>query len=336
MNEHRKKLLEEQRKIFEEKADTISKRMRYENPASTTYLDLENEHTNLCDKLNKIETELSEFKGSSLTNNQRGNIFKKKLPNIDFSKSEKTINKILNIGNRDGVSAFFIIENIGSNRGDLLIRRTHNSLTKELDDKSDQTYHYHHIKHFQINLLDNYITNEETLLDVIAQFIPNTKKDENLDNYASNIIDTLEGSLQTGSIIFFELDCWDALGENQDSLLSWFVKNFWTPLTRKHNQISQKYANVKILIFMTTGSSFSQKMKTLPYFCTPYQFCPQKIVELSLEEKWEKSDISDWIEDTYQYSRQEGRKESTKIFDLSQGDPIKTCLFLERRFSKMA
>nr|WP_234419856.1 hypothetical protein [Nodularia spumigena] len=248
------------------------------------------------------------------------------------------------MGNRDGVSAFFIIENIGSNRGDLLIRRTHNSLTKELDDKSDKTYHYHHhhIKHFQINLLDNYITNEETLLDAIAQFIPNTKKDENLDNYASNIIDTLEGSLQTGSIIFFELDCWDALGENQDSLLSWFVEKFWTPLTKKHNEISQKYPNVKILIFMTTGSSLSQEMKCKPYFCTPSQFCHQKIVKLPLPKKWEQKDITHWIEDTYQYSPLDvingstSITESTKIFTLSQGDPMKTCHFLERRFSKMA
>ena len=249
---------------------------------------------------------------------------KKKLPNIDFSQPEKTIKKIL--GNRDGVSAFFIIENIGSNKGDLLIRRTHDTLTKESD----------HIKRLQINLLDNHITNEETLLDAIAQFIPNTKKDENPDNYASNIIDTLEGSLQTGSIIFFELDCWDALGENQDFLLSWFVETFWTPLTKKHNQISQKYANVKILIFMTTGSSFSQKMKRLPYFCTPSQFCHQKIVKLSLRKKWEQKDITHWIEDTYKYSRQEGINESTTIFNLSQGDPIKTCLFLERRFNKIA
>ncbi|GAX34583.1 hypothetical protein [Nodularia sp. NIES-3585] len=324
MNEYRKKHLEEQRKIFEEKADIISKRMRFENPASTTYLDLENEHKNLCDELEKIESQLSEFLGASLTNNHKGNIFDKTLPNIDFSQSEKTIKKIL--GNRDGVSAFFIIENIGSNRGDLLIRRTHDFLTKESD----------HIKHFQINLLDNNITNKETLLDAIVQFIPNTKKHENPDNYASNIIDTLEVSLQTGSIIFFELDCWDALGENQDSLLSWFVETFWTPLTKKHNQISQRYANVKILIFMTTGSSFSQKMKRLPYFCNQSQFCNQKILKLSLPKKWKHQDITHWIEETYKYSRQEGINESTTIFNLSQGDPIKTCLFLERRFNKIA
>ncbi|MDB9322902.1 hypothetical protein [Nodularia spumigena] len=314
---NRRESLETQKKDLEEKISEVTTQMSVLDPASTEYKNLKRRNNLYFSELDEIESQLSEFSESSLTSNKRGNVFDKKLRSIDFEKPKKTINEILNKFGRDGVSAFFLIENIGSNRGDLLIQEIHHSLS----DTDNTTLHYY------ISLLDNHIKNKEALLDEIAKF-SKAEKDINLDNYSRNIIDSIEGHSQPGSSIIFELGYWDALGECQDSLLSWFIESFWIPLTEKHYLISQKYANVKILIFLTTGSYLSKTMKNL--------LCNQKIVKLSLPKKWKCQHITHWIEDTYKYSRQHSIEASKIIFDLSKGDPDKTCHFLERRFNKIA
>jgi hypothetical protein len=330
MNEHRKKLLEEEKKRFEKDIDRISINMGFHDPASSEYLNLDRKHKFLCRELDKIESELSSDKESSLTNHQRGNLFDKKLPKIDFGKPKRTIEQILEKFGRNGVSAFFLIENTTSTRGDLLVHEIRDSLTKENDD----------LKHCQINLLSNPIIDEQSLLCAIADFFPKSDSDtqpsDNSQQYARHIIDKIIGRLQVGSIVFFELNYWDALQENQGDLLSWFIKYFWIPLTEKHLQISKNYSNIRIILFMTTGSSLSNQCLSLPYFCNQSQFSNQKVLKLSLQKKWKQEEISLWIEDVYKYSRQDSLRESNLIFNLSQGDPVKTCLVLQQKFNSIS
>ncbi|WP_424101603.1 hypothetical protein [Moorena producens] len=109
MSKHRKKHLEKQKKKHEEELEHISINMGFHSPASTEYLELERKHKFICSQLDAIEFELSSCQQSSLTNNQRGNRFDKKLPKIDFSKPRNLINKIIDkfASTRKGGSAFF-------------------------------------------------------------------------------------------------------------------------------------------------------------------------------------------------------------------------------------
>ena len=208
-----------------------------------------------------------------------------------------------------------------------MVQEIRDCLAKESDDW----------RHYPINLITNQITDEQSLLNAIASFIPksdsktpafNTPQQE-----AKNIIGKITDGLQVGSLVFWELNDWDALGDNQDSLLSWFIEYFWIPVTEKQSQLSQKYANIKIILFMTTCSPLSQKCRDLPHFCTLSKFNTQKIFKLSLQKRWKREDICHWIEDTYKYSRPKSLRESTTIFNLSKGDPVKTCLILQKTFN---
>ncbi|NEP03306.1 MAG: hypothetical protein F6K58_32645 [Symploca sp. SIO2E9] len=336
MSQYRKKHLEEQKKNHEQELDNISINMGFYNPASTEYIELDRKHKLICSKLEEIENELSSYEQSSLTNNQRVISFDRKLPKIDFGRPKQKIDKIITQFGRQGGSAFLLIENTTVTRGDLLVHEIRDYLTKESDDW----------RHYPINLITNQIVDEQSLLTAIAQgaapkaianFIPKSDSDSQTSNNpqqdARNIIDTITESLQVGSIVFFELNDWDALGENQDSLLSWFMEYFWIPLTKKQSQLSQDYANIRIILFMTTCSSLSKKCLNLPHFCTPSKFNHQKACKLSLHKKWKLEDICKWIEDTYKYPRVKSLRESTTIFNLSQGDPAKTCLILQRKFN---
>lgn len=327
MSEHRKKHLEEQKKNYEQELESISVNMGFHNPASTEYIALDKKHKFICDKLDEVESELSSYKQSSLTKHQRGNRFDKKLPKIDFGEPKKIIDNILSQFGRQGVSAFFLIENTTITMGDLLVNEIRDDLTKESDDW----------RHYPISILANHVVDEQSLLTAIASFIPKydseTQTFDNSQQDAKKIIDKITDGLQVGSIVFLELNDWDGLGENQDSLLSWFIKNFWTPLTNKQSQLSQNYANIRIILFMTTCSSLSKKCQDLPYFCTRSKFDNQKIFKLSLQKKWKLEDICQWIEDTYKYSRDQSLNESTTIFNLSQGDPAKTCSILRKTFN---
>jgi hypothetical protein len=277
MNEQRREFLEQRKKDLTEKTDKIAATIGSYDPRSTKYLEKITEHKIYCDELDQIEIELSSYEQSSLTKNQRGNRFDKKLPKIDFGKPKKIIDNILSQFGRQGVSAFFLIENTTVTMGDLLVNEIRDDLTKESDDW----------RHYPISILANHVVDEQSLLTAIASFIPKydseTQTFDNPQQDAKKIIDKITDGLQVGSIVFLELNDWDALGENQDSLLSWFIKNFWTPLTKKQSKLSQNYANIRIILFMTTCSSLSRKCQDLPYFCTRSKFDNQKIFKLSLQ-----------------------------------------------------
>ena len=327
MQEVRRDFLEQQKKDLEEKISDIAIQMGSHDPASIEYKNLKKRSEVYFSELQKIETELSSYKESSLTNNQRGNRFDKKLPKIDFGKPKKKIEQILTQFGRQGVSAFFLIENTTVTRGDLLVNEIRDYLTQKSDDW----------RHYPISILANRVVDEQSLLTAIANFIPKSDSETQTFNEpqqdARKIIDKITDGLQVGSIVFFELNDWDALGENQDSLLSWFIKNFWIPLTEKQSQLSQNYANIIIILFMTTCSSLSKKCRDLPHFCMRSKFDNQKIFKLSLQKKWKLEDICEWIEDTYKYPHPKSLSESTTIFNLSQGDPVKTCLILQKTFN---
>ncbi|NEP50943.1 MAG: hypothetical protein F6K65_19940, partial [Moorea sp. SIO3C2] len=223
MNEHRKKHLEKEKTRYEQELDSISIQIGFHNPASTEYLELDRKHKFICSKIAEIESELSSYQHSSLTNNQRGNIFDKNIQNIDFKEPIDIIDKIIKKFDRKGVSAFFLIENTKATKGNLLVDYIRDDLSKKSK----------HSKHYQINLIANNIVDEQSLLSAIANFISKSDSDtqivDNLQDYAINIIDKITNSLQVGSLVFFELTDWDSLKEKQDSLLCWFMQYFWIP-----------------------------------------------------------------------------------------------------------
>ncbi|AOW98588.1 hypothetical protein BJP34_03205 [Moorena producens PAL-8-15-08-1] len=329
---NRRDFLEQEKKDLEEKISDIPSQMRFLDPASSEYQNLKRRSDIYFSQLEEIETQLSSYQHSSLTKNQRGNRFDKKLPKIDFSKPRNLINKIIEkfASTRKGGSAFFLIENIKETKGELLVYDIRDDLSKDSDDW----------RHYPINVIANNIVDEQSLLSAIANFIPNydseTQTVDNPQQEAINIIDKITNGLQVGSLVFFELNDWDALGENQDSLLSWFMEYFWIPLTKKQSQLSQKYANIRIILFLTTSySCLSEECQYLPHFCPTLKFNKQKIFKLSLPITWTHKDIREWIEDTYKYSIQKSLLESKYIFDYSKGNPEKTCYMLKQKFNKL-
>ncbi|NEQ84122.1 MAG: hypothetical protein F6K26_29265 [Moorea sp. SIO2I5] len=330
---NRRDFLEQEKKDLEEKISDIPSQMRFLDPASSEYQNLKRRSDIYFSQLEEIETQLSSYQHSSLTNNQRGNRFDKKLRKIDFSNPKNLINKILDkfASTRKGGSAFFLIENIKETKGELLVYDIRDDLTKESDDW----------RHYPINVIANNIVDEQSLLRAIANFIPNSNSEtqtvDNPQQYAINIIDKITNGLQVGSIVFFELNDWEALGENQDSLLSWFMEYFWIPLTKKQSQLSQTYSKIIIILFMTTSySCLSEKCQCLPHFSPKLKFNKQKIFKLSLPREWTQKDIREWIEDTYKdYSIQKSWLESKYIFNYSKGNPEKTCYMLKQKFNQL-
>ena len=239
---------------------------------------------NIEQELTDVEVDLEELEKSEQNPNRQHLQIVEKLPEIDFSKIKKTTNKIIEKFGTDGGGAVFLLQNSHAMAGDLF--------TAALQEQLKQNTRHFWLHPIRFTAAEGSL-DELGILHRLARQL-NIQPIADQEEYITAIIQTICGSVQSGSIVFFELKRWENLVP-QDRILTWFVTKFWQRLVNQLPVIRKDFRRVRFIAVMTCEHSLRSEDLKLPCFCTEKTFDPTKILHLPLG-NWKIKDIEEWLE----------------------------------------
>lgn len=213
------------------------------------------------------------------------------LPEIDFAEVERIVKELLGrFEAARGGAALFLLQNAGVMAGDLCAERVRRLANRTAD-----------WKHYPISFAAGDRVNEWTLLRRMGDYVGSEAPggeggqggDSHLAGYAQAIRQKIVGSLQSGSVVFIELNTWDPLGL-QSHLMSWFVRDFWHPLVQELPAIAQRHPFVKLIAVIIAQTPLSTDRVPADLWCSCEQFSGERILELPLR-AWTPEEIRDWL-----------------------------------------
>lgn len=152
--------------------------------------------------------------------------------------------------------------------------------------------------------------------------MPSREKNE-LDVSIREIVEKLQGSVDYGQVLWLEM-AFDLVAED---FFSWFLADFWKPLTRDSGLIEKGITVVGIL---TLEDTLSDPALFNPFRYTPDNFNVEQYCEIELA-NWGQKDIETWIirymNPTLRQRRlppeQKPQSLSARIYNRShQGEPL--------------
>lgn len=324
------KSLTEQKNTITANIETISKEMNFSLSNLTKYQDLKRQSEEYFKLLEQVENEIEllESKSNLSVRPNQQHTISQNLSKINFRKPKEIVNHILEkcLGEKGG-TASFLLQNTSSMRGDLCVADIQYSLSSNS---------YGRFKYCPIDpLLRPDISDKRSLLDAIAGYFQPVESHTDDQKYAQNILNKISSSVQGRSIVFFDFTNWDFILENDEQILSWFIKYFWHPLQQKQPEIYQDYSWVRFILFISIGAITLESDDHLSYCCDHENFDGLKIIELPLT-NWQECDIDNWLQEVYGLSKSKSQDIAEKIYKLSNpGIPVTVCSNLEKHLHKL-
>ncbi|PAX57114.1 hypothetical protein [Brunnivagina elsteri] len=269
-----KQMLEEKLASLSEQCTVVNEQMNSERDARSHLL-LKKQGDELLEQMKQVEMELNQLEASENNPNQKYIDIKKNLPEIDFDKARKLINKELE---KKEIESLFFLENSHSMAGELCISIIRNLLEKN----------HGNPRHFPIGI--NIMSRQDHfgILEPLAkQLQVHTVFQDNTDIQESTneIINKICQSICTGSVIFFEINNWNNL-TNQCEIIRWFLDDFWQPLVSKCKN-KKDTPGIKIICVIDAEypieSEYKQVFKNY-----------SKLIELPLT-TWNEKHINEWL-----------------------------------------
>ncbi|GAB1543380.1 hypothetical protein NUACC21_60540 [Scytonema sp. NUACC21] len=204
-----------------------------------------------------------------------------KIQYIDFKKAIKLLEVKLKKFDNTWGEAILVMNHTSTMAGQYFVSRIRNLL-----DKQTGTFRY-----FPIGITVVSEKNKFGILTPLSQQLK-VNCDSNLrpEEYTQSVINKICTSLQTGSVIFIEIQNWDFLSKHQD-IMPWLLNDFWRILVAEGRKKVQdnKLRQVKFITIISAASKMDlKKYKTL--------FKEHNVLEISLS-KWSKQDIISWLEE---------------------------------------
>ncbi|NJL64035.1 MAG: hypothetical protein HC903_22135 [Methylacidiphilales bacterium] len=283
-----KQVLEEELASLTEEYTTVMRQRQNERDALAK-LQFKKQGDKLLEQMTDIEAKLEQLEASDNNPNQIYLNIKESLPEIDFKEAIKIVEIVTQQYrfNSDGGAALFLLENSYSMAGYLFIDK----IREELKRKTG------HFKYIKVDLSSSSSYDEYGLLERVAGYLKiQCKSISNIREYCTEIIKKICQSLQSGSIVFIEINKWDCL-QSQESIIPWFVDNFWIPLIQESKVFikDKELRRVKFVTVIDSEYQLSVECNNLPYYCCGDSFDYQKILKLPLNQ-WQQDDIQEWLE----------------------------------------
>jgi hypothetical protein len=283
-----KQVLEERLASLTAQFMLVNRQMNSERDARSRYL-LETQSKELLEESKLVERELEELESSDNNLNQIYLNIKESLPEIDFKEAIKIVEIVTQQYrfSSNGGAALFLLENSYSMAGYLFIDK----IREEFKRKTG------HFKYIKVDLSSSSSYDEYGLLERVAGYLKiQCKSISNVREFGAEIIQKICQSLQSGSIVFIEINKWDCL-QSQESIIPWFVDNFWIPLIQESKVFikDKELRRVKFVTVIDSEYQLSTECNNLPYYCCGDSFDYQKILKLPLNQ-WQQDDIQEWLE----------------------------------------
>lgn len=270
-------------------------------------------------QINDLQVELQNIENqlSKLDKNINQSKLKDNILQIDFNEAVEIINKFINQPNNEKNAALFLIQNTAKNAGEKCVAR----FREELRPKT------RNFEQIPIRCLPN-TTTKKDLLDLLAGYFGAKQDLDDLVHYAQTIIEKICDRVQTGSIMFIELNCWSNL-KPEEEILPWFLTNFWKPLLELSPSIleAKDRRKVRFIIVITAINNILVNFPVLNTYCIKdwNNFSKDKVFDLQLQESWSKEEIENWLD---LYSGLKGKEISNlaeTIYSATDGNPALVC-----------
>ncbi len=277
-NALKKKVLEEQYQFYSKQYEAVCKQMLGDvNQANKVAH--EEQLTQIGAKIESLEHDLTRLKCANSSPQERHNTVSQHLHKIDFTQARKTFQAHLSrIGTGCDAALFLLPESLRC-CGELCVTW----ITEYL--KHDQTGEF---KSCPVRFAAHNRPDEFGVFESIGKYLNEPRNDDDCVEYARRLRRRLYNSVRSTTVVLFEFPNWEALArDDQTRVFQRFHEIFWRPLTQELPAAmrERKQVNVKCVAVFLMGGKFA-----VPLECSGEQVCA-----LSLQKKWTKQDISDWL-----------------------------------------
>lgn len=270
----------------------------------------------IYEELEQVQSQLDSLQADN-TPQRRYRGFKENLPKINFREAKRTIEHI--IEELEGCATLLLLQNSLPMGGEWCLE----VIRRVLDDATDD------FKRYPIVFSDGGGLDAPSVLHRIGAHL-GLHVNSSVEDYAREIIQTLCGSVQSGSIVYIELKQCDYLTE---PVFTWLLDHFWQPLAAQVPMIVQTHRRVKFIVVFVADATLPLDCFNEALCCSLDRFESGQALEVPLR-PWTYKEIQVWLE---QFSGRTGRevdKLATHIYKVSRaGEPHLVSILLEQSLS---
>lgn len=275
-------LLQDYQAVIAQQSHTLNEadKMRLQRQADT----LNQQMDNIADQLDALEQDNHQVARTDSAHdyNRRYLALQSKLPRIDFKSLEPTLRRLL-APSEHACAALLLLQNSYTMGGTYCMARLRELLQGETLD----------FKYWPVGFDPRGRTDELAVLQGLAGYMNlDPQPDQSLPDYSQAVIETMMGSLQSGSIIFIELKKWEYLTPGPQ-VLEWFM-GFWQDTVNALAATTRQLHQVKIFALIIADPPLPQQHLKAEHQCSARQFDNTKILELRLK-KWTLREIQEWM-----------------------------------------
>ncbi len=249
--------------------------------------------------------------------------FDESICHINFQKATQTFIDIQSQLNEDEVTILFFMEKNLIRQGDLYLKRLKNELKPVRG----------HFREFYATYTSG---NSEGVVQKIGEYLNIKQEEMTINEYINLVIQKLGNSLQNNSVFFIEIKCDISDQSEIEPLIPWFITEFWQPLRKEINKITQNFSGIKVIAVIISKLEIYQRLSC---HCNDDSNCfePDKLVKIPLEDSWKQKDIYEWLKSypTTGLTVQQRQDISTKIYKETDGRPRDVCFALQQEWETL-
>lgn len=267
----------------------------------------------LYQELEQVQSQFDALQANN-TPQRRYRDFKENLPKINFREAKRAIEHI--IEELEGCATLLLLQNSLPMGGECCLE----VIRRVLDDATDD------FKRYPIVFTDGGGLDAPGVLHRIGAHL-GLHMSGSVEEYAREIIHTLCGSVQSGSIVYIELKQCDYLTE---SVFTWLLDHFWQPLVIQVPMIVQTHRRVKFIVVFVADATLPLDCFSEALCCNLDRFESGQALEVPLR-PWTYKEIQVWLEQFSGRTAQEVDTLAAHIYKVSRdGEPHLVSTLLEQ------
>lgn len=299
---------------------------------------LEKEAERLLEKIDQTEAKLVECDAEAPEQHVRDRSFEKAMQKINFVKAKESAARIRKNLSQEGGAVLFFLQQTKMQMGHFCVEEVLNVILGDviIDGQIVGAYRRYSVD------FDSAISqfNEVEFLIRLASYF-NVEALVDANELSKQIREQIRASIDNGMTIFLEIKSLDELLE-QEEFLTWFIKDFWTPLIDEVSAVAKEFKS-KFIVALIADSQILPDCTSpdypLEFFCEEGDFDCYKLINLPLP-NWSLDDIQDWLIRFYPLSpklQQEKKAELKRIAkkvhrDSGNGIPQNVCINIKELF----
>ena len=232
-------------------------------------------------EIEEVEAQLARMDAESDDPNRRHLDFEEKIHRIDFAEVKGRIRTLVDQAKKDGAASLFLLQKSSAMGG----RWCLDAIRHELDEGTLD------FKKYPIGFNPNDRRDEYVILDRLAGRLNVEPVNDNLDQYAHEVVHRLCASIQIGSVVLIEIHDWHFFHQ-KELVCKWFIETFWVSLARSF-RAHDKRRNAKLVVVLVADTPAPAWL--LQALCRDESSPDLEKPQLLPLRNWTREEIEDWL-----------------------------------------